>query len=151
MVCKNWNKQLELQYFWLEYLLKEKKLGNKKTLEELKNNLRMSYKEMTKKLLNFHKETINSLKTVKKTEENKLLIKSIIVGESGVGKTSIMKRFVYGDFQKNCGSTIGFDFCNKDVLVDQFDVKLQIWDLPGNTVIYFSFIFLLFKLILFLY
>jgi Ras-related protein Rab-7A len=61
----------------------------------------------------------------------KLLLKIIILGDSGVGKTSIMNRFVNQKFSLQYKSTIGADFLTKEMLVDDRLVTLQLWDTAG--------------------
>lgn len=56
------------------------------------------------------------------------LFKTIIVGDPGVGKTSITLRFATGIFRERYLPTIGVEFSVKDVKVDDKHVKLQLWD-----------------------
>ncbi|KAI5180524.1 hypothetical protein NEOKW01_0828 [Nematocida sp. AWRm80] len=65
------------------------------------------------------------------TEEVQQL-KLLIIGESGVGKTSILQRFIENTFQKGFTSTIGIDFRSKRIEVDGKEVELQIWDTAGQ-------------------
>ncbi|KAI5189292.1 Ras-related protein Rab-1A [Nematocida sp. AWRm77] len=59
-------------------------------------------------------------------------LKLLIIGESGVGKTSILQRFIENTFQGRFTSTIGIDFRSKRVEVDGKEVELQIWDTAGQ-------------------
>jgi len=59
----------------------------------------------------------------------------IIIGDSGVGKTSFMDRFVDSsqtEFRQSFNPTVGIDFKVKNILVDDKRVKLQIWDTAGQ-------------------
>jgi len=56
------------------------------------------------------------------------LFKTIIVGDPGVGKTSITLRFATGIFRERYLPTIGVEFSVKDVKVDGKHIKLQLWD-----------------------
>jgi len=56
----------------------------------------------------------------------------IIIGDSGVGKTSFMDRFVEGSHQVAYNATVGIDFKVKRVEIDQKTVKIQIWDTAGQ-------------------
>ncbi|PNF39033.1 Ras-related protein Rab-37 [Cryptotermes secundus] len=59
--------------------------------------------------------------------------KVMLLGDSGVGKTCLLVRFRDGLFLSgNFISTVGIDFRNKVVTVDQSKVKLQIWDTAGQ-------------------
>lgn len=60
------------------------------------------------------------------------LYKIILAGDSGTGKTAILKRFVDNEFQENHISTIGVDFKVKTLNINGKKTKLQIWDLAGN-------------------
>lgn len=62
----------------------------------------------------------------------KTLIKIIILGDSGVGKTSLMNRYVNKKFSTQYKATIGADFVTKDVVVDDKLVTMQIWDTAGQ-------------------
>ena len=58
--------------------------------------------------------------------------KIILVGESGVGKTSIITQFVDETFQQDQQSTIGGTFSNKTLKCDNKILKLEIWDTAGQ-------------------
>ncbi|ELP90597.1 ehrab7g protein, putative [Entamoeba invadens IP1] len=60
------------------------------------------------------------------------MLKIILIGSSGVGKTSIIQRFVTNKFDPIYKSTIGCDFLAKTVNVDGRDYSLQIWDTAGH-------------------
>jgi len=60
------------------------------------------------------------------------LFKFVTIGESGVGKTSLVLRYTHDTFNENQQSTIGVDFCRKMVKVDTSSVKLQVWDTAGQ-------------------
>ena len=66
--------------------------------------------------------------TEKKTTEKDIMSYSLItLGNSGVGKTSILKRLVHGKYEENVLSTIGFGISNKLVTLKngkQFHLKL---------------------------
>ncbi|XP_050427924.1 ras-related protein Rab-37 isoform X2 [Adelges cooleyi] len=63
----------------------------------------------------------------------KIVHKTILLGDSGVGKTSLLVRFDTGQFQTgNFSATVGIGFTNKIISVDESKVKLQIWDTAGQ-------------------
>ncbi|XP_014482093.1 PREDICTED: ras-related protein Rab-37-like isoform X2 [Dinoponera quadriceps] len=62
-----------------------------------------------------------------------LLFKVMLLGDSGVGKTCLLTRFRDGRFLAgNYITTVGIDFRNKVVTVDETPIKLQIWDTAGQ-------------------
>ena len=67
-----------------------------------------------------------------KYSQHKALQKIIILGAQGVGKTSLMERFVAAKFSSQYKATIGADFSTKDVTVGDELVTLQIWDTAGQ-------------------
>ncbi|XP_050534481.1 ras-related protein Rab-37 isoform X4 [Daktulosphaira vitifoliae] len=63
----------------------------------------------------------------------KIIHKTILLGDSGVGKTSLLVRFDTGQFQTgNFSATVGIGFTNKVISVEDSKVKLQIWDTAGQ-------------------
>ena len=62
----------------------------------------------------------------------KVMLKVIILGCSGVGKTSLMNQFVNHKFSNQYKATIGADFLTKEVDVDGQTVVLQLWDTAGQ-------------------
>ncbi|XP_022644328.1 ras-related protein Rab-30-like isoform X1 [Varroa destructor] len=67
-----------------------------------------------------------------KMEDYKFLFKVVLIGNAGVGKTCLVRRFTQGMFPPGQGATIGVDFLIKTVEVDGDKVKLQIWDTAGQ-------------------
>jgi len=67
----------------------------------------------------------------------KKTLKIVILGDSGVGKTSLMNRYSTGKFTGQYKATIGADFLTKEVVVTDWYgqrhvVTLQIWDTAGQ-------------------
>ncbi|KAK0394714.1 hypothetical protein QR680_000893 [Steinernema hermaphroditum] len=62
----------------------------------------------------------------------KALLKVIILGDSGVGKTSLMNQYVNKRFSSQYKATIGADFLTKDVMIGDRLVTMQIWDTAGQ-------------------
>jgi len=58
-------------------------------------------------------------------------LKILIIGESAVGKTSLLLRFINDSFDPNVSATIGVDFKTKKMTVEGNTVKLAIWDTAG--------------------
>ncbi|KAJ9468324.1 GTP-binding protein yptV3 [Diplonema papillatum] len=58
--------------------------------------------------------------------------KLLLLGDSGVGKSSILLRFTEDTFETEMGPTIGVDFRVKHMNVDGKTVKLMVWDTAGS-------------------
>jgi small GTP-binding protein len=58
--------------------------------------------------------------------------KLVILGESGVGKSTLVIRFVKGKFNEFQESTIGAAFLTQTVVVDDTTIKFEIWDTAGQ-------------------
>ncbi|KAI9218619.1 P-loop containing nucleoside triphosphate hydrolase protein [Blastocladiella britannica] len=64
--------------------------------------------------------------------KRKLILKVIILGDSGVGKTSLMNQYVNKRFSKQYKATLGADFLTKEVTIGDAVVTLQMWDTAGQ-------------------
>ncbi|MHA2008268.1 MAG: Rab family GTPase [Promethearchaeota archaeon] len=60
------------------------------------------------------------------------ILKTVIFGDVGCGKTTLRKRFMTKEFEPICNKTIGVDFQTKDCKFDGMEVKLMIWDFAGE-------------------
>jgi len=60
------------------------------------------------------------------------VLKIIITGNGGVGKTTLLHRYIEGKFLVNTYMTIGVEFFIKELEVDGNKVLLQIWDFGGQ-------------------
>jgi len=69
------------------------------------------------------------------------MIKLVIVGDSGVGKTCLMLRFIKDEFVTSTRATIGMDFCTRQLAVDVLSASensivqrltVQVWDTAGQ-------------------
>jgi len=68
----------------------------------------------------------------KANAEYAYLFKLLLIGDSGVGKTSLLLRFADDKFLDSFITTIGVDFKIRKLEVDGKAVKLQIWDTAGQ-------------------
>ncbi|CAH1777510.1 unnamed protein product [Owenia fusiformis] len=66
-----------------------------------------------------------------KTSRTKL-VKVVLLGDGGVGKSSLMNRFVTNKFDSQSYHTIGVEFLNKDITVSNNTYTMQIWDTAGQ-------------------
>lgn len=58
--------------------------------------------------------------------------KLVFLGDQGVGKTSIITRFMYDTFDTTYQATIGIDFLSKTMYLEDRTVRLQLWDTAGQ-------------------
>jgi small GTP-binding protein len=58
--------------------------------------------------------------------------KAVVLGDPSVGKTSLVKTFATGKFDKNYIPTLGVNILTKDVSFKNIKVTLVIWDLAGQ-------------------
>ncbi|XP_014206853.1 ras-related protein Rab-32-like isoform X2 [Copidosoma floridanum] len=61
------------------------------------------------------------------------LFKILVIGDYGVGKTAIVRRYTEGKFSSNYKITIGADFAIKSLNWDaETKINLQLWDIAGH-------------------
>ena len=64
------------------------------------------------------------------------ILKFLVLGDTGVGKTSILTRYVEDRFSSAFSTTVGVDFCQKKVKYEykgtMYNVQLQLWDTAGQ-------------------
>ncbi|XP_061532849.1 EF-hand calcium-binding domain-containing protein 4B isoform X2 [Phycodurus eques] len=60
------------------------------------------------------------------------LFKIVLVGNSSVGKTSLLRRFCDDCFNPDTSATVGIDYSVKTIVVDKTRVALQVWDTAGQ-------------------
>ena len=89
------------------------------------NNLRVK-----KKLDQLSKMNNSDVSIIERSIER---FKVILIGDTDVGKTSVLNRFLHNKFRMNYSSTIGVDYCVKSLVIDnKSTVDLQIWDTCGQ-------------------
>ena len=59
--------------------------------------------------------------------------KIVLLGHFGVGKTSLVRRFIDKEFNPEYMVTIGLQVKKKELIIDNTTVSLIIWDIEGNT------------------
>jgi len=62
----------------------------------------------------------------------RFILKILTSGEGGVGKTTILHRYVDGQFSADTKMTIGVEFFLKEVIIDEKQCTLQLWDFGGQ-------------------
>ena len=64
--------------------------------------------------------------------EKPILLKVITAGDGGVGKTTLLHRYIEGKFLADTRLTIGVEFFLKELKIDGKKILLQVWDLGGQ-------------------
>ena len=64
--------------------------------------------------------------------DKKYILKVILLGDSSVGKTSLLNKYIKNEFSLQYKSTIGADFLTKQTQRDNDIINLQIWDTAGS-------------------
>lgn len=65
-------------------------------------------------------------------QDDKFCVKVVIIGDSGVGKTSIAQRFAQDSFSENTASSVGAGYFVKHLEIEDRKVYFQIWDTAGQ-------------------
>lgn len=65
-------------------------------------------------------------------EEYDMIFKIVIVGDSGVGKTNILLRYLKNEFDTQTKATVGVEFGTKKTRIENSSIKAQIWDTAGQ-------------------
>ena len=65
-------------------------------------------------------------------DKDEKVIKVILLGESGVGKTSIIRRYINNEFSQYSESTLGTIFLVKEIVKENIIYRLIIWDTSGQ-------------------
>ena len=58
--------------------------------------------------------------------------KVVVVGDSGVGKTNLIKRFILNEFSLDSKATVGVEFISKNYNINNKIIKIEIWDTAGQ-------------------
>ena len=64
--------------------------------------------------------------------DNKINIKLIILGDSGVGKSSIIQRYYSDSFNENLQITLKANFLEKEIIINNQKINLELWDTAGQ-------------------
>ena len=65
------------------------------------------------------------------SDDCKYLFKIVVIGDSSVGKTSIVERYTLNTFTEDRKNTIGVDFSNFETVIENETVTIQFWDTAG--------------------
>lgn len=69
---------------------------------------------------------------MKSEDDYDYLFKIVLIGDSGVGKSNLLYRFTRNEFNLESKTTIGVEFSQKNVQVDNKNIRAQIWDTAGQ-------------------
>jgi len=61
-----------------------------------------------------------------------MIFKLVLIGDSFVGKTNIMSKYLKNEFHEDSKATVGVEFGSKKFVVDKVNIKAQIWDTAGQ-------------------
>ena len=61
-----------------------------------------------------------------------IILKVLTAGEGGVGKTTLLRRYVDGIFMADTRMTIGVEFFLKELTIEEKKITLQLWDFGGQ-------------------
>ena len=67
-----------------------------------------------------------------KTYNYDMIFKIVLIGDASVGKTNILSKYLYDEFDPNSKATVGVEFATKNFTIDNNIVKAQIWDTAGQ-------------------
>ncbi len=65
-------------------------------------------------------------------ENYEMMFKVVLVGDSFVGKTNIMSKYLKNEFHEDSKATVGVEFGSKQFTIEGHSVKAQIWDTAGQ-------------------
>ena len=61
-----------------------------------------------------------------------MVFKVVLVGDSSVGKTNIMSKYLKNEFHEDSKATVGVEFGSKQFTIEGHNIKAQIWDTAGQ-------------------
>ncbi|CAK9786694.1 small GTPase [Cutaneotrichosporon oleaginosum] len=65
-------------------------------------------------------------------DRNAVVLKVGMVGDAGIGKTSLMVKYVEGSFDEDYIQTLGVNFMEKAITIRNTEITFSIWDLGGQ-------------------
>ena len=63
-----------------------------------------------------------------------ICLKVLLIGDSSVGKTALLLKYVDGLFSENHIASIGVEYKDKIIVIDNKKIKLEIWDTAGQEI-----------------
>ncbi|MHA1474893.1 MAG: Rab family GTPase [Promethearchaeota archaeon] len=115
-------------------LVQEKE--EKNILQDKLKKFHENIQEFLLKLASQELQFIDNSKEFPKTQENSMktefAFKTIIIGDPGVGKTSMVRRSIGQEFRKSYLPTIGTNINNKNIILYDTEFQMILWDLAGQ-------------------
>ena len=65
-------------------------------------------------------------------EEYDMILKIVLIGDSSVGKTNLMNKYIKNEFREDTKATVGVEFGSKVYVIENHRIKAQIWDTAGQ-------------------
>ena len=66
------------------------------------------------------------------TDEFDIIFKIVLIGDSGVGKTNLLGRYLKKEYKEETKATVGVEFGEKKYELNGLKIKAQIWDTAGQ-------------------
>ena len=66
------------------------------------------------------------------TSNYNLIFKIVLIGDSNVGKTNILSKYLQNEFNPDSKATVGVEFGSKTININNNVIKAQIWDTAGT-------------------
>ena len=109
----------------------DEEYGNKKVVEEKVEKDEGNANENETDNKN-KEDDIKIEENISNFEKEYYKLKLIVIGDSGVGKTNIVKRYISNTFTIDTKSTVGVEFFTKTFKINEDILKLEIWDTAGQ-------------------
>lgn len=121
-----WNVILGLLYLNLQGLEEATPTRNLEEIQEEEEEKRAAAAEKSSRT------SISSLPSALGTDPPMRRVKILMLGDSGVGKSSLICRWTLDNFSPTLVSTVGVDFKAKKVVLDSEPLQVQVWDTAGQ-------------------
>ena len=79
-----------------------------------------------------NKDEINIEDVSSSDEREDYKLKVVIVGDSGVGKSNLIKRFTTNEFNEHSKATVGVEFLSRSYKINDKIFKIEMWDTAGQ-------------------
>ena len=116
----------------IENSIRLKKEEDKKNINDLNTKNNLKKKEQEDINTNINKEDIKIEEILSNDEEYDNIIKIALIGDSGTGKTNLLKRFNCDNFREDSKATVGVEFLTKSFRINDSIFKIEFWDTSGQ-------------------